>query len=184
MNCKSKLEKQYGQLLLIGYEQGGKYRHLGTAFLISSAGDIVTAGHVFEKYHIGEIPLSKYYCAFPDEKSELIAIQSVYVEYKQRNNQKDNVFKDLAFAKINLLTDIFFEFETHRPKIGERVVMEGLVNDKAIVYIMEKFSILKNIITFLPVGNVYIYLLPIGLAMGIGIGFLGSYFTVRKHLRV
>ena len=56
--------------------------------------------------------------------------------------------------------------------------------DKAVVYIMEKFSILKNIITFLPVGNVYIYLLPIGLAMGIGIGVLGSYFTVRKHLRV
>lgn len=56
--------------------------------------------------------------------------------------------------------------------------------DKAVGYIMEKFSILKNIITFLPVGNVYIYLLPIGLAMGIGIGFLGSYFTVRKHLRV
>ena len=58
------------------------------------------------------------------------------------------------------------------------------IYDKAVVYIMEKFSILKNIITFLPVGNVYIYLLPIGLAMGIGIGFLGSYFTVRKHLRV
>ena len=56
--------------------------------------------------------------------------------------------------------------------------------DKAVGYIMEKFSILKNIITFLPVGNVYIYLLPIGLVMGIGIGFLGSYFTVRKHLRV
>ena len=56
--------------------------------------------------------------------------------------------------------------------------------DKAVVYIMEKFSILKNIITFLPVGNVYIYFLPIGLVMGIGIGFLGSYFTVRKHLRV
>ena len=56
--------------------------------------------------------------------------------------------------------------------------------EKAVVYIMEKFSILKNIITFLPVGNVYIYLLPIGLVMGIGIGFLGSYFTVRKHLRV
>ena len=56
--------------------------------------------------------------------------------------------------------------------------------DKAVVYIMEKFSILKNIITFLPVGNVYIYLLPIGLAMGNGSGLLGSYFTVRKHLRV
>lgn len=56
--------------------------------------------------------------------------------------------------------------------------------DKAVEYIMLKFSILKNIIAFLPVGNVYVYLLPIGLVMGIGIGFLGSYFTVRKHLRV
>lgn len=130
MNCKSNLEKQHGQLLLIGYEQGGKYRHLGTAFLISSAGDIVTAGHVFEKYRIGEIPLSKYYCTFPNKNSELIAILSVCVEYKQRNNQKNNVFRDLAFAKINLLSNNFFEFETHRPKIGERVVMEGLVNEK------------------------------------------------------
>ena len=84
--------------------------------------------------------------------------------------------------------------------VRSRFVIEGLIiglfgaviplallyflYDKAVVYIMEKFSILKNIITFLPVGNVYIYLLPIGLAMGIGIGFLGSYFTVRKHLRV
>ena len=64
------------------------------------------------------------------------------------------------------------------------LVLLYFIYDKAVVYIMEKFSILKNIITFLPVGNVYIYLLPIGLAMGIGIGFLGSYFTVRKHLRV
>ncbi len=64
------------------------------------------------------------------------------------------------------------------------LVLLYFLYDKAVVYIMEKFSILKNIITFLPVGNVYIYLLPIGLVMGIGIGFLGSYFTVRKHLRV
>ena len=64
------------------------------------------------------------------------------------------------------------------------VLLYFMYDDKAVVYIMEKFSILKNIITFLPVGNVYIYLLPIGLVMGIGIGFLGSYFTVRKHLRV
>ena len=47
-----------------------------------------------------------------------------------------------------------------------------------------KFSILQNIIDFLPVWSVYRYLLPIGLAMGIGIGFLGSFFTVRKHLKV
>ena len=56
--------------------------------------------------------------------------------------------------------------------------------DKAVQYIMTRFSILQNIIDFLPVGTVYQVLLPIGLLMGIGIGFLGSYFTVRKHLKV
>ena len=56
--------------------------------------------------------------------------------------------------------------------------------DKAVGYILERFSILRNIIAFLPGGEVYKYLLPIGLAMGIGIGFVGSYFTVRKHLKV
>ena len=56
--------------------------------------------------------------------------------------------------------------------------------DRAVEYIMTRFSILQNIIDFLPVGTVYQILLPIGLVMGIGIGFLGSYFTVRKHLKV
>ena len=56
--------------------------------------------------------------------------------------------------------------------------------DKAVQYIMTRFSILQNIIDFLPVGTVYQVLLPIGLIMGIGIGFLGSFFTVRKHLKV
>ncbi|WP_251389564.1 permease-like cell division protein FtsX [Mediterraneibacter agrestimuris] len=55
---------------------------------------------------------------------------------------------------------------------------------KAVVYILEKFSILNNIISFLPVMNVYRYLLPVGLLMGVGIGFVGSFFTVRKHLKV
>lgn len=56
--------------------------------------------------------------------------------------------------------------------------------DKAVQYIMEKFSILQNIIDFLPVGVVYQILLPVGVVMGIGIGFLGSFFTVRRHLKV
>ena len=55
---------------------------------------------------------------------------------------------------------------------------------RAVAYIMEKFSILTNIIDFLPVITVDRYLLPIGLGLGVGIGFLGSYFTVRKHLKV
>lgn len=49
--------------------------------------------------------------------------------------------------------------------------------------IMEKFSILNTIMDFLTVGQVYKTLLPVGLALGVGIGFIGSFFTIKKHLR-
>ncbi|MEE1086637.1 MAG: permease-like cell division protein FtsX [Schaedlerella sp.] len=55
---------------------------------------------------------------------------------------------------------------------------------KAVTYILVKFSILNNIIDFLPVTSVYRYLLPVGILLGVGIGFVGSYFTCRKHLKV
>lgn len=51
-------------------------------------------------------------------------------------------------------------------------------------YILHKFSILNTILDFLSVGAVYRTLLPIGLLLGVGIGFIGSYMTIRKHLKV
>ena len=59
-----------------------------------------------------------------------------------------------------------------------------ILYNKAITYILTKFSLLNNILDFLPVGQVYKSLLPVGLLLGIGIGFVGSFFTIRKHLRV
>lgn len=56
--------------------------------------------------------------------------------------------------------------------------------NKAIEFILERFSLLNNILEFLPVTEVYKTLLPAGLLLGIGIGFIGSTFTIRKHLRV
>lgn len=56
--------------------------------------------------------------------------------------------------------------------------------DKAVTYIMAKFSLLNNIVDFLPVFDVYKTLLPVGIALGVGIGFVGSFFTIRKHLKV
>ncbi|MGI6094760.1 MAG: permease-like cell division protein FtsX [Lachnospiraceae bacterium] len=63
------------------------------------------------------------------------------------------------------------------------IILYFLYNE-VIQYILERFHMLANIMQFLPVGNVYDYLLPVGLGLGIGIGFLGSIFSVRKHLRV
>lgn len=64
------------------------------------------------------------------------------------------------------------------------LVMLYFMYEKAIQYVMTKFSLLNNIIDFLPVVSVYRTLLPVGIALGVGIGFVGSFFTIRKHLRV
>lgn len=64
------------------------------------------------------------------------------------------------------------------------LIMLYFMYNKAIAYILMKFSLLNNIVDFRPVEQVYQTLLPIGLGLGIGIGFLGSFFTIRKHLKV
>ena len=54
----------------------------------------------------------------------------------------------------------------------------------ALTYIVERFEILSSILAFLPVEEVFGVLTPVSLAVGVGIGFLGSVTTVRKHLHV
>lgn len=56
--------------------------------------------------------------------------------------------------------------------------------NSAVKYILTKFSVFMGVVQFIPVWEIYKTLLPIGLALGIGIGFIGSIITTRKHLRV
>lgn len=53
-----------------------------------------------------------------------------------------------------------------------------------IVYVTERFSILTNLLQFLPVQTIFHILTPVSLGVGVGIGFFGSITTVRKHLHV
>lgn len=62
-------------------------------------------------------------------------------------------------------------------------VIYSLYN-RIIVYAMDKFPALTSLLDFLPVESVFSVLLPVSLGVGVGIGFLGSVTTVRKHLRV
>ena len=64
------------------------------------------------------------------------------------------------------------------------LVLLYFMYDKAVAYVMTRFSLLNNIIDFLPVAHVYRTLLPVGIALGVGIGCVGSFFTIRKHLKV
>ena len=56
--------------------------------------------------------------------------------------------------------------------------------DVVIGFINERFSVLSQLLSFLTVQDIFKVLLPISLATGLGIGFLGSMITVHKHLRV
>lgn len=51
-------------------------------------------------------------------------------------------------------------------------------------YIMERFHNLSSFLAFLPVNEIFAVLTPVSLILGVGIGFLGSIMTVRKHLHV
>lgn len=57
------------------------------------------------------------------------------------------------------------------------------VYGSAVSAIMTKFSVLTTLLDFLPASTVYKTLLPVGLALGVGIGFVGSFFTIKKHLK-
>ena len=54
----------------------------------------------------------------------------------------------------------------------------------ALNYIVERFLVLRGFLNFLSVDEVFHFLIPVSLGVGVGIGFLGSISTVRKHLHV
>lgn len=59
-----------------------------------------------------------------------------------------------------------------------------VIYNNTIFYVQDRFQVLSGFLQFLPVGTIFETLIPVSLAIGIGIGFLGSFTTVRKHLRV
>ena len=63
------------------------------------------------------------------------------------------------------------------------VVLYYLYN-AAFAFLQSNFAFLNDYISYIPASDVFIYLAPASLLIGVGIGFFGSFFTVRKHLHV
>lgn len=51
-------------------------------------------------------------------------------------------------------------------------------------YVMGEFHLLTGVLQFLPAVELFRTLIPVALILSVGIGFFGSFFTTRKHLRV
>ena len=64
--------------------------------------------------------------------------------------------------------------------LGILYVLYGRIID----YSGEKFSFISNMMKFLPADEVFHTLVPVALILGVGIGFIGSRITIRKHLKV
>ena len=54
----------------------------------------------------------------------------------------------------------------------------------ALQYVVDRFSILSSFLNFLSTEELFRVLTPVSLLVGVGIGFFGSFTTVRKHLHV
>ena len=59
-----------------------------------------------------------------------------------------------------------------------------MIYEKAVEYVITRFNILGGFLQFLDVWEVFRYLLPIGVGLGVGIGLIGSIVSLRKHLKV
>lgn len=99
--------------------------------------------------------------------------------------------EEISIMKYIGATDFFvrFPFVIEGMLIGAvgALIPVGIIYvlyNKVIEYIMLEFSALTQLLSFLSVEEIFGVLLPVSILMGVGIGFLGSVITVRKHLRV
>lgn len=56
--------------------------------------------------------------------------------------------------------------------------------DKIVIYVLQHFNFVGSLMEFVTPEMVFQGLIPVALMLGVGIGFLGSVWTARKHLRV
>ena len=99
--------------------------------------------------------------------------------------------EEIAIMKLIGATDYF----VRAPFVVEGIVI-GLIGaaiplgilytmyGRVIEYIGENFTFISNMMKFLPVNEVFHTLVPVALILGVGIGFIGSRITIRKHLKV
>jgi len=58
------------------------------------------------------------------------------------------------------------------------------VYKNVVLLVLGQFQSLQSIIVFLSTGEIFRVLVPMSLIIGVGIGFIGSYLSLRKHLKV
>ena len=64
------------------------------------------------------------------------------------------------------------------------LILLFVLYDNVIIYIASKFTFIGSLMDFVSPGILFQGLVPIALMLGVGIGLLGSIWTIRNHLKV
>ncbi len=99
--------------------------------------------------------------------------------------------EEISIMRLVGATDLFIKM----PFIIEGILIGiiGAALPLAVLYFMygrivnfvgERFSVLSGILIFLEEGTVFSVLVPICVCLGVGIGYIGSIWTLRRHVRV
>jgi len=99
--------------------------------------------------------------------------------------------EEIAIMRLVGATDFFIE----APFIIEGIIIGAigavlplgilyLIYERAVDMLSKRFNTLTNILVFIDSKTEFATLIPLSLTIGIGIGFIGSFFTVRRHINV
>ncbi len=99
--------------------------------------------------------------------------------------------KEIAIMKFIGATDRF----VRAPFVVEGVVI-GLVGsiiplvllyfvyNAILQYVYDRFTSLNSMVSFIPADQIFHVLVPVSLILGVGIGYIGSRVTLKRHLKV
>lgn len=99
--------------------------------------------------------------------------------------------EEISIMKLIGATDLFVDapFIVEGLTIGLLgslipLVLLHYMYNSVVGYVLNRFSLLNNILAFLPSEKVFATLIPVSIGLGIGIGCIGSYLALRKHNNV
>jgi cell division transport system permease protein len=99
--------------------------------------------------------------------------------------------EEISIMKLIGATD----FLVRAPFVVEGIVI-GLVGaavplgvlfclyDKIVAHVATEYSMIGSLVEFVSPSILFQGLIPVGLMLGVGIGLVGSTWTIRKHLKV
>ncbi len=152
---------------LIGYVSAGIIIILlGVAvFLISNT---ITVGISVRREEIGIMKLigaTDYFVRAP------FVVEGIVIN--------DPSIKDIQDAKRNRCTD-----QSDHNTFYHKWCTHKIIGSTDQFHNTNLFSSHRNMMKFLPADEVFHTLVPVALILGVGIGFIGSRITIRKHLKV